>query len=216
MSVTVTWRQYNHLSPSMSRCNTSAKTVLTVYCSWHRALPDQLQFTGPGSSVDAGYLHLCSVPVSFLLRRPFFGRSYELHRHSSFLMTFETWQDLYVKSQDSIYWAHRNVPALQQYFPPLYSLIVCALIQVRSATLCCRAALTILFISTSQYHTFIRVREAKALEALQMAMETLKSLASDELFVRSRLAELSTLLHNTAVTVDKWTTSDRVVSRIAP
>lgn len=93
-------------------------------------MPEELQFSGPDSSHAAGFLHICSIPVSFLLRRPFFGRSYELNRHSSFLMTFETWQELYVASQEAIFWVQNNITVLQDYFPPLYSLIVCALIQV--------------------------------------------------------------------------------------
>jgi len=101
-----------------------------IIFSWYRDLPDELQFIGPDSGFEAGFLHLCSIPVSFLLRRPFFGRSYELNRHSSFLMTFEHWQELYARSQEAILWVDKNVSVIENWFPPLYSLIVCALIQV--------------------------------------------------------------------------------------
>lgn len=98
--------------------------------AWHQSLPPELQFTGVDSSFDAGFLHVCSIPVSFLLRRPFFGRSYEINRHSSFLMTFEYWQELYASSQEAIFWIDRNVAVLENWFPAMYSLIVCGLIQV--------------------------------------------------------------------------------------
>lgn len=116
--------------------------MLHAQRSWYRDLPDELQFIGPDSGFEAGFLHLCSIPVSFLLRRPFFGRSYELNRHSSFLMTFEHWQELYARSQEAILWVDKNVSVIENWFPPLYSLIVCALIQVcpffsHSITLSC-------------------------------------------------------------------------------
>lgn len=46
-------------------------------------------------------------------------------------MTFEHWQELYARSQEAILWVDRNVSVIENWFPPLYSLIVCALIQVR-------------------------------------------------------------------------------------
>lgn len=103
--------------------------------SWHAALPEELQFTGPDSSFNAGFLHLCSVPVSFLLRRPFFGISYDIGRHSSFTLTFEGWYELYVRSQEAIFWVDKNDSVLENWFPAMYSLIVCALIQVREASM---------------------------------------------------------------------------------
>lgn len=121
-------------------------------CSWYRDLPDELQFIGPDSSgFEAGFLHLCSIPVSFLLRRPFFGRSYELDRHSSFLMTFEHWQELYARSQEAILWVNKNVSVIEDWFPPLYSLIVCALIQVSPVLLPNKNKNTFLFDKASQY-----------------------------------------------------------------
>lgn len=47
-------------------------------------------------------------------------------------MTFEHWQELYARSQEAILWVDRNVSVIEDWFPPLYSLIVCALIQVGS------------------------------------------------------------------------------------
>lgn len=99
---------------------------------WHASLPDDLQFSGPDSGFDAGFLHLCSVPASFLLKRPFFGISYDIGRHSSFTITFEAWHELYVRSQEAIFWVDKNDSVLENWFPAMYSLIVCALIQVRS------------------------------------------------------------------------------------
>lgn len=97
-------------------------------------MPDELKFIGPDSGFNAGFLHLCSIPVSFLLRRPYFGRSYDLDRHSSFLMTFENWQELYARSGEAILWVDRNLSVVEGWFPALYSLMVCALIQVSLAS----------------------------------------------------------------------------------
>jgi hypothetical protein len=65
-----------------------------------------------------------------LLRRPFFGISYDIGRHSTFTITFEAWHDLYVRSQEAIFWVDKNDSVLENWFPAMYSLIVCALIQV--------------------------------------------------------------------------------------
>lgn len=97
---------------------------------WHKILPENLRFVGVDSNFDAGFLHVCSIPVSFLLRRPFFGKSYEIDRHTSFAMTFDYWQELYIMSQEAIFWIDKNVAVLENWFPAMYSLIVCALIQV--------------------------------------------------------------------------------------
>ena len=105
-------------------------SLCCISCSWYKSLPDERQFIGPDSPFDAGFLHLCSIPVSFLLRRPFFGISYDIGRASTMLMTFEAWHSLYARSQEAIYWVDRNVSVLESWFPAMYSLIVCGLIQV--------------------------------------------------------------------------------------
>lgn len=103
--------------------------------NWKKNLPPELEFHGPdASSFEAGFLHLCSIPVSFLLRRPFFGISYVIDRHTMFNITFEAWQELYADSQEAIYWVDQNVEVLEAWFPAMYSLIVCALIQVGASS----------------------------------------------------------------------------------
>lgn len=65
-----------------------------------------------------------------------------------------------------------------------------------------------------QYHTFIRARDPKSLEALQLAKDTFKRITSEECFVRGRIGELVALLYNTAASVNTWSTTGQQVSSI--
>ncbi len=79
---------------------------------WRANLPQELRFTGNGSSHAAGLLHCTWVAANFLFCRVFMRLSYSVPAHLKFSMTMEKWNELIAWSRETIVWLHHNETAL--------------------------------------------------------------------------------------------------------
>lgn len=79
---------------------------------WKANLPENLRFTGNGSSHAAALLHCTWVAGNFLFCRVFMRLSYSVPAHLKFAMTMEKWNELIAWSREIIVWLQHNETAL--------------------------------------------------------------------------------------------------------
>lgn len=175
--------------------------------AWQDELSDDCKFKGDDSTVSAGLLHLLSVPVRFLLYRPFMRISYQCPENLSFAVGLAEFYKLQVQSAEAIEWVSKHPDVLEHFVHPLYAFFTCCLIQVRRP----REAASVEQRLTvwGQYHAHVRKREARSLEVLKLARTTLYSINVPEMLMRNKVTEIVSLLYTTASTVSKWMDSQR-------
>ncbi|KAM0754753.1 hypothetical protein T439DRAFT_120969 [Meredithblackwellia eburnea MCA 4105] len=171
----------------MTLLSSEAEQLLADLDAWLQNLPPELRFEGPDkSSSEQGFLHLLYIPVRFLVTRPFMRISFQLpERFANISVGNEQWMHVETAAKEAIEWVDKNESCLEGWFVGTYSFFVCSLIQ---------------------YHGHIRRRDARSLDALRLARDTLKRLVvpDGECHVRAKLAEILHLLYHTACSVSQW------------
>lgn len=119
--------------------------------AWKEALPDNLRFTGPDSSMVAGLLHLAYAALHFLFWRPFMRITYICPPHLKFALEAMHWSDMAGWASEALEWLSAHDEALDTLFIYPYTATSCALIL---------------------YHTWVRRRDPAALDSLKDVRET--------------------------------------------
>jgi len=149
---------------------------------WRAALPEELRFTGNGSSHAAGLLHCTWVAANFLFCRVFMRLSFSVPAHLKFSMTMEKWNELIAWSRETIVWMNHNETAMDTLFMWAYCLTSCALIQ---------------------YHTWIRRKDHLCLSSLKMLKDIVErwevATSPDQTSIRKKSIEVMSLLYAAAL-----------------
>ncbi|KAI5480442.1 nitrogen assimilation transcription factor [Pseudohyphozyma bogoriensis] len=171
----------------MTLSSQDADALISDLDSWLESVPEELKFEGPEkSSSSAGFLHLLYIPVRFLCTRPFMRVSFQLpERFANISVGIEQWNKMEKESREAIEWVDRNEACLEGWFVGIYAFFIASLIM---------------------YHSHIRRRDARSLDTLRLARDTLKRLvvAEGECYARSKISEIVHLLYHTACSVQKW------------
>lgn len=107
-----------------------AHGLLADLQAWRDDLPPECKFDGESSTVAGGWLHLCSVPVFFLLYRPFMRISFTCPENLTFAVTVPAFNALLEHAKEAINWVNRHESVLEGFPCGLYALFVACLIQV--------------------------------------------------------------------------------------
>lgn len=150
--------------------------------AWKQRLPAILAYEGPESSMAAGFLHLAYAALHFLFWRPFMRITYVCPPHLKFALESIHWTEMARQASEALDWLSLHDEALDTLFIYPYTATSCALIQ---------------------YHTWVRRKDAAALESLKMVRETAlrweAAVQPDQMSIRRKTCETMTLLYEAAL-----------------